>query len=291
MAAFYRCTPFSIRIRPAQLNSAYEDSDEVKDKRRYVEDQILKDKAMFANRKSGSKTVAVQYGKCTKYGKGYVMEETTLLTEQFPFPEKKGQDPWNFIFRPDTYKEISIKDMHMKCITGIEAFKASLKKFLSFGRHQKRVEPQSAVKREFYDSLLPQAQKSVVLYSQPLTNNWSPLVLDSSTASLVDLSNNKYMLSGSLPPACRELYDNVISANVSLDWPHSTPKLSVAIAYSITTKGKILYEKLKENDHGNGMSYLRIALGCHRGSSPGIPYVLEIWPPKSQSPIHSHGNS
>lgn len=316
MAAFYRCTPFSIRIRPAQLNSAYEDSHEVKDKRGYVEDQILKDKAMFANRKSGSKTVAVQYGKCTdekggleegkrvpywlsydrnqrilKYGKGYVMEETTLLTEQFPFPEKKGQDPWNFIFRPDTYKEISIKDMHMKCITGIEAFKASLKKFLSFGRHQKRVEPQSAVKREFYDSLPPQAQKSVVLYSQPLTNNWSPLVLDSSTASLVDLSNNKYMLSGSLPPACRELYDNVISANVSLDWPHSTPKLSVAIAYSITTKGKILYEKLKENDHGNGMSYLRIALGCHRGSSPGIPYVLEIWPPKSQSPIHSHGNS
>ena len=118
VATFYRCTPFSIRIRPAQLNSAYEDSDEVKDKRGYVEVQILKDKAVFANRKSGSKTVAVQYGKCTdekgglaegkrvsyclsydrnqrilKYGKGYVMEETTLLTEQFPFPEKKGQDP------------------------------------------------------------------------------------------------------------------------------------------------------------------------------------------------------
>ena len=28
-----------------------------------------------------------------------------------------------------------------------------------------------------------------------------------------------------------------------------------------------------------------------RGNSPGIPYVLEIWPKNHGSPIHSHGNS
>ena len=40
------------------------------------------------------------------------MEETTLLTEKFPFPEKEGDDdPWDFIFRPDERKEIVIKDV------------------------------------------------------------------------------------------------------------------------------------------------------------------------------------
>ena len=313
VCTFQRCTPFSIRIRPAQQNNEYEESEDAKDMRGYVEIQLLRDKAVFAFRKPGDKKIKLRYGKSTderggleagkrvsywlsynrnqrilKYGKGYIMEETTLLTEQFPFPQKKSQDPWDFIFRPDTYKEIVVKEL--KCKTEMGAFKSLLKCF-PFDRGLKRVEPQNAIKLKLHDSLLPQTQKTVVLYPQPLTYNWPPLVLESSSASLVKLSDNKYMLSANLPPTCRELYQNVISANVALDWPHSTPKLSDAIDYSIRTKGKILHEKLKEKDHGNGMSYLRITLGCHRGSSPGIPYVLEIWPPKSQSPIHNHGSA
>ena len=47
-----------------------------------------------------------------KYGKGYTMEETTKLTQKFPFPEtEEDPDPWEFIFRPDTTKEIVIKDV------------------------------------------------------------------------------------------------------------------------------------------------------------------------------------
>ena len=320
VVTFQKCTPFAIRIRPAQANGyGYDESEKVKDMRGYVEIQVLKEKAVFAFRTPGRDTrVKVQYGQSTgekggleegkrvsywlsydrnqrilKYGRGYIMEETTLLTERFPFPQKNSndQDPWNFIFRPDTYKEIAIKDLKCTSRLGLQNFKLSLKKLVLFRRDQKRIIPQNDVKLKFYDSLLPQTQKSVVLYPQPLTHNWSPLVLDSSQASLVELSNNNYMMSASLPPICRELYENVISANVTLDWPQSTPKLSDAINYSIKTKGKILFEKLKEKDHGNGMSYLRITLGCHRGTSPGIPYVLEIWPAKSQSPIHNHGNS
>ena len=42
-----------------------------------------------------------------KYGKGYFMEETALLTKTFPFPETEDHpDPWEFIFRPDETKEI-----------------------------------------------------------------------------------------------------------------------------------------------------------------------------------------
>ena len=39
------------------------------------------------------------------------------------------------------------------------------------------------------------------------------------------------------------------------------------------------------------MGYLRVTVGRDRGSSPGIPYVVEIWPRGSESPIHNHGNA
>jgi len=36
---------------------------------------------------------------------------------------------------------------------------------------------------------------------------------------------------------------------------------------------------------------LRITLGKNNGESPGIPYVLEIWPVGHYSPVHNHGGS
>jgi hypothetical protein len=38
-------------------------------------------------------------------------------------------------------------------------------------------------------------------------------------------------------------------------------------------------------------TYLRITLGENNGESPGIPYVMEIWPPNHYSPVHSHGGA
>jgi hypothetical protein len=37
--------------------------------------------------------------------------------------------------------------------------------------------------------------------------------------------------------------------------------------------------------------YIRVSVGLPSGCSPGIPYVLEIWPPGHFSPIHNHGNA
>merc|ERR1712200_141703 len=60
-------------------------------------------------------------------------------------------------------------------------------------------------------------------------------------------------------------------------------RLSAAIKYSIDTKGARLNKILKTKP------YLRITMGKALGQSPGIPYVLEIWPQGSRSPIHNHG--
>ena len=123
-------------------------------------------------------------------------------------------------------------------------------------------------------------EKKVSFYPHPLTQNWSPLVLDSSRATLDMLSTNHFTMSANLPATCRELYENVGSAGVALE-----PRLCDAINYSINTRDKILNTKLKKRQ------YLRVTVGSGRGSSPGIPYVLEIWPAKSESPIHNHGNA
>jgi hypothetical protein len=38
-------------------------------------------------------------------------------------------------------------------------------------------------------------------------------------------------------------------------------------------------------------TYLRITLGHANGESPGIPYVMEIWPAGHFSPVHSHAGA
>ena len=130
----------------------------------------------------------------------------------------------------------------------------------------------------------------------PLTCNWPPLVLDSSKVTLLDLDSNNYTFSASLPIACQELYQNVAHSGVCLDLPpgHEQCKLSDAIRHSIESEGGILRKKLEEKAGKFGAknkAYLRVTLGVSRGNSPGIPYVLEIWPKNHGSPIHSHGNS
>ena len=144
--------------------------------------------------------------------------------------------------------------------------------------------------------------ESNMSFSQyPLVVNWSHLVLDSNKVSLFDLDQNEYIFSANLPPACQELYANVARAeSIDLDWLSTNNgqlRLTDAIRYSINTEGKILYNKLKEKATEFGTepnpyeTYLRVTLGAYRGNSPGVPYVLEIWPYKHYSPIHSHGNS
>jgi hypothetical protein len=38
-------------------------------------------------------------------------------------------------------------------------------------------------------------------------------------------------------------------------------------------------------------TYLRITLGQNNGESPGVPYVMEIWPVGHYSPIHNHAGA
>lgn len=112
--------------------------------------------------------------------------------------------------------------------------------------------------------------------------------MDSKDVTLFDLDRSEYTFSASLPPACQELYSNI--KNLSLEYPENVlMKLSDAIRYSIVTPGMTLYKKLREK--AGEFPYLRVTLGPDHRTAPGIPYVLEIWPSGSKSPIHNHGGS
>ena len=320
-ADIQRSTPFAIRIRPAPCGDDNEISDGKKDKLGYVEVEINREAAVFKYRIPGGgqpvkgtlssisginggleidKRVSYWFSfnrndRILKYGKGYFMEETTILESRFP--KTDGDiDPWEFIFRPDQSKEIVIKDVDD--IKGLVVLESSrLRERLKMTSSQLSVNEK--ITADLWSSI-PSAERSelaarvdvekkVSFYPHPLTYNWSPFVLDSSKATLPELANNRFVPSASLPEPCQELYANIASLDVALDWPYSIPRLSDAINYSINTEGKILNKKLKGKDHG--MSYLRVTLGPNRGSSPGVPYVLEIWPANSESPIHNHGNA
>jgi hypothetical protein len=113
--------------------------------------------------------------------------------------------------------------------------------------------------------------------------------------SLLDLERGAYTAPASLPRACRDLYGNVGGPNIVLDTP-DFPEFSKAIHRSCQTPGLLGYNMLKAksgvfgHDDMNG-TYLRITLGYNMGDSPGVPYVLEVWPVDHFSPIHDHGDA
>ena len=316
-----RRTTFAIRIRPVlqqTCDNKMQTDEEADEDDGYVEVEISTREAILKFKRPCCR---VEPGPCTqsggleegkkvsywfsfnrndrvlKYGKGYIMEQTTILKKFFPFPETEDDpDPWEFIFRPDTTKEIVIKDVEgIEVLAMLEDPKqcGTLLSLSQVDMHDQATQACRSICQADQIQLqsLVDVQKKVSFYPHPLTYNWSPLVLDSSKTTLDILSTNHFTMSASLPATCRELYENVSSPGVALDWPYSNPRLSDAITYSINTEGKILNKKLKEKEERGDFQYLRVTVGSDRGSSPGIPYVLEIWPAKSESPIHNHGNA
>lgn len=135
-------------------------------------------------------------------------------------------------------------------------------------------------------SEIADVEKSVNFLPYPLIDDFPYLVRDSANATMFDVASKYYLLSANLPIACQQLYAVIASPKLNLE----EDNLADAIGYSLKTRGKYLYEMLPTEGGNNAdmSGYLRISIG--RGSSPGIPYVLELWPQGSMSQVHNHGN-
>lgn len=123
------------------------------------------------------------------------------------------------------------------------------------------------------------------------------LVKDKDNLTMNDIAGNVYLPVTNLPPVSQQMHGCVGGKMFMLDTP-DFPYFSAAIEHSINTPGCWCYKKLhdKANEFNpdkpdiNG-TYLRITMGGNDGESPGIPYVMEIWPPKHYSPIHNHAGA
>ena len=137
--------------------------------------------------------------------------------------------------------------------------------------------------------------ESIWRWRDPVTINPPLLVVDHNEITMDDVALNQATVANNLTSACQVLYGNVSGSNFNLDtedW-----NFVEAIEESIRDPNgwcyKTLKEKAKADEFGGGEeeTYLRITLGVNQGDSPGIPYVLEIWPPKHGSPIHNHADA
>ena len=111
------------------------------------------------------------------------------------------------------------------------------------------------------------------------------------SASLDALAAGLYMPASHLSPVSRQMYDCVADCQLDTD---DFPDFSRAIAQSISSGwcARRLAEKAGEFGKADPYeTYLRITLGENGGESPGIPYVLEIWPAGHYSPVHGHAGA
>jgi hypothetical protein len=312
------CLPFSIVIRP-ELKDCEPGGDQ------WISLEVLENQARFKIGKGGTSRVLARVNDVVKnelvgyepgrkisywfsydrdrlvlkYGKGYRMDETTLMTFDFLHPRGKPvADPekvrknFQYLFCPTIRRHI--EHHYIVNEQEIPTGKDSLKR-AALQQTPALVNTVDGKKCCIVESLLD-TEREVVFDNTPFVCNWPPHILDSSKVSLLELDRGKYTLSASLPPACQELYKNVSAEHVMLDFPQSQDglNLSDAIRYSMTTEGMFLHRKLQEKKWEFGPEnevYLRVTLGPNRGCSPGVPYVLEIWPKGCGSPIHNHGNS
>ena len=134
----------------------------------------------------------------------------------------------------------------------------------------------------------------IKLLRDPIVSNVPLKVKSTNELTMNDVAENKYLPHSNLSQTAQQLYDCISGKKFVLD-DDDFPDFSKAIEYSIATPGLWCHEKLKDKSTEFNPSkpninetYLRITLGKNSGESPGIPYVLEIWPSNHFSPIHSH---
>jgi len=135
------------------------------------------------------------------------------------------------------------------------------------------------------------------LMHDPITASIPLLIKDTDDLTMNDIAKATYLPRAHLSTVSKQLYDCISGKQFVLD-DDDFPDFSNAIHRSIITPGLWCNTRLKEKanefskDKPNpDETYLRITLNQNNGESPGIPYVMEIWPAGHYSPIHNHGES
>jgi hypothetical protein len=133
------------------------------------------------------------------------------------------------------------------------------------------------------------------LLRDPITRTVPLNVLNTNKLTMSHIAQGNHMPVANLSAIGQKLYGCIAGPRFVLD-DKDFPEFSKAIEYSIATPSCWCYETLvaKSKEFGEPNikeTYLRITLNENNGESPGIPYVMEIWPVGHYSPVHNHGGA
>jgi len=158
----------------------------------------------------------------------------------------------------------------------------------------------NALNKAFLESLVSIEYSLIAprrLLRDPVTLKVPLLVKNTNELSMSDIAKGEVLPHSNLSAAGQQLY-NCISGKRFILNDADFPNFAKAIEYSIATPGLWCNTRLKEKanefskDKPNEKeTYLRITLGENNGESPGVPYVMEIWPVGHYSPVHSHSSA
>jgi len=137
----------------------------------------------------------------------------------------------------------------------------------------------------------------IKMLKDPITKKVPLLIKDIHELTMMHIAQASYMPLSNLSMVSQRLYKCIAGKRFHLN-DKSFPNFAKAIQRSIVTPGLWCNTKLQEKatefskDKPNlKETYLRITLGENSGESPGIPYVMEIWPAGHYSPVHSHSQA
>lgn len=133
------------------------------------------------------------------------------------------------------------------------------------------------------------------LLRDPITHTIPLVIKEMHALTMRDIASAAFMPLSNLSLIGQKLHNCIGGVRFQLDDP-DFPQFSRAIEASIANPEgwchKRLVEKATEFGPSNpAETYLRITLNQNNGESPGIPYVMEIWPPGHFSPVHNHAGS
>ncbi len=186
-----------------------------------------------------------------KYGQGEVRDRSTLIKSDMPNSEKD-------YLREIQYAHISFNKS--RDVLQLKKFEEKIK--MKVGRN-------------------------------PVVDDPALIVVTPDQFTLDHHRNNTAISITRLNHNCQALYYDVINWQFQDD---AFPYLYEAIEHSVHSDTGWCHRKLTEKANRFGQpnilaTYLRITVGRNRGTSPGVPYVLEIWPSGHYSPIHAHANT
>jgi len=224
---------------------------------------------------------------------------TRISTGEFLFNQKTSGNKNGLTEENGAYYWFSIDSQNQTFYTGIGEPRLETATYMytfmfadNNSRENNKLFLESLTNIKITDSIKP-----TKLIRDPITLMIPNLVKNTEELTMNTIAQGTYLPKSNLSATAQILYDCISGKNFVLD-DSDFPEFSKAIEYSIKTPGCWCNTRLKEKstefnkDKPNILeTYLRITLGQNNGESPGIPYVMEIWPVNHYSPIHNHSEA